>query len=110
MPFATQYPYLSYIIELSNLYESNYNGLQATLEQRVSHGLSFTAGYTYSHSLDDDSYNIGQYLPQDSTHPGREYASSDFDIAHRFTFSMSYALPGKKSPGQLWKAGRSTRS
>ena len=45
--------------------------------------------------------NIGQYLPQDSTHPGREYASSDFDITHRFTFSLTYALPGKKSPGQL---------
>ena len=101
MPFATQYPYLSYIIELSNLYESNYDGLQATLQQRISHGLSFTAGYTYSHSVDDDSYNIGQYLPQDSTHPGREYASSDFDITHRFTLSISYTLPGRKSPGQL---------
>jgi hypothetical protein len=101
MPFAAQYPYLSYIIELSNLYESNYDGLQATLQQRISHGLSFTAGYTYSHSLDDDSYNIGQFLPQDSTHPGREYASSDFDITHRFTLSISYALPGRKSPAQL---------
>lgn len=101
MPFATQYPYLSYIIEMSNLYESNYDGLQATLQQRVSHGLSFTAGYTYSHSLDDDSYNIGQFLPQDSTRPGAEYASSDFDITHRFTLSMTYAFPGKKSPGQL---------
>jgi carboxypeptidase family protein/TonB-dependent receptor-like protein len=101
MPFANQYPYLSYIIEMSNLYESNYAGLQTTLQQRTAHGLSFTLGYTYSHSLDDDSYNIGQYLPQDSTHPGREYASSDFDITHRFTFSMTYALPGKKSPAQL---------
>jgi hypothetical protein len=101
LPFAAQYPYLSYIIEMSNLYESNYNGLQATLQQRISHGLSFTAGYTYSHSVDDDSYNIGQYLPQDSTHPGREYASSDFDITHRFTLSLTYALPAKKSPGQL---------
>jgi hypothetical protein len=75
--------------------------LQATLTQRTSHGLSFIASYTYSHSLDDNSVNIGQNIPQDSRNPGLEYASSDFDVRHRFTFSATYALPGKKSPGQL---------
>jgi hypothetical protein len=100
-PFGASFPYLGYIIVLSNLYESNYSGLQTTLQHRTSHGLSFTLGYTYSHSLDDDSYNIGQWLPQDSRHPGLEYASSDFDITHRLTFSTTYALPGKKSPAQL---------
>ena len=101
LPYAAQYPYLSYIEVLSNKFESNYNGLQTTLQQRTSHGLSFLASYTYSHALDDDSIALGQYLPQDSTHPGREYASGDFDITHRFTFSLTYALPGRKSPGQL---------
>jgi hypothetical protein len=75
--------------------------LQATLQQRTAHGLSFLASYTYSHSLDDDSYNIGQFLPQDSTNPALEYASSDFDIKHRFTFSITYLIPGKESPAQL---------
>jgi hypothetical protein len=51
--------------------------------------------------LDEDSYNIGQFLPQDSNNPALEYASSDFDITHRFTFSITYAIPGKKSPGQI---------
>jgi outer membrane receptor protein involved in Fe transport len=101
LPFATQFPYIGIIDFLSNLYQSNYNGLQTTLTQRTAHGLSFTAGYTYSHGLDDDSYNISPFLPQDSTHPEREYASSDFDIKHRFTFSLTYALPGKQSPAQL---------
>ena len=96
-----KFPYLGSILVLSNLYKSNYNGLQATLQQRTAHGLSFLASYTYSHSLDDDSYNIGQFLPQDSKNPALEYASSDFDIKHRFTFSVTYAIPGKKSPGQL---------
>jgi len=100
-PFAAKFPYLGSILVLSNLYRSNYNGLQATLQQRTSHGLSFLASYTYSHSLDDDSYNIGQFLPQDSNNPALEYASSDFDIKHRFTFSITYAIPGKKAPGQL---------
>ncbi len=100
-PLSGQYPYLGFIDVLSNLYKSNYNGLQVSLTQRPFHGLSFTAGYTYSHALDDDSYNISPFLPQDSTHPEREYASSDFDIRHRFTFSLTYAIPGMKSPGQL---------
>jgi hypothetical protein len=100
-PFATKFPYLGSILVLSNLYKSNYNGLQATLQQRTAHGLSFLASYTYSHSLDEDSYNIGQFLPQDSNNPALEYASSDFDIEHRFTFSITYAIPGMKSPGQL---------
>ena len=100
-PFAAQYPYLGFIDILSNLYSSNYNGLQTTLTERTSHGLSFTLGYTYSHALDNDSYNISPFLPQDSTHPEREYASSDFDLRHRFTFSLTYALPGIKSPAEL---------
>jgi hypothetical protein len=101
LPLNSKFPYLGSILVLSNLYKSNYNGLQATLQQRTSHGLSFLASYTYSHSLDDDSYNIGQFLPQDSTNPALEYASSDFDIKHRFTFSLTYAIPGMKVPGQL---------
>lgn len=100
-PFSAKFPYLGSTIVLSNLYRSNYNGLQTTLQQRTAHGLSFLASYTYSHSLDEDSYNIGQFLPQDSNNPALEYASSDFDITHRFTFSITYAIPGKKSPGQI---------
>ncbi len=100
-PFATQFPYLGFINMMSNLYRSNYNGLQVTVTQRLTHGLSFLAGYTYSHALDDSSTNQNQFLPQDSTHPEREYASSDFDIKHRFTLSLTYAIPGKKSFAQL---------
>jgi Carboxypeptidase regulatory-like domain/TonB dependent receptor len=101
LPFNAKFPYLAFINVLSNLYRSNYNGLQTTLSERTSHGLSFTVGYTYSHALDDDSFNISPFLPQDSTHPERDYASSDFDVRHRLTFSLTYALPGKESPAQL---------
>jgi hypothetical protein len=103
LPYANAFPYVGIINFLSNLYVSNYNGLQVTLTQRPVHGLSFTAGYTYSHALDDDSYNISPFLPQDSTHPGAEYASSDFDLKHRFTFSLTYNIPGREAPAQLLK-------
>ena len=102
-PYATKFPYLGNINWLSNLYTSNYNGLQATLTQRASHGLSFVAGYTYSHSLDGSSFNINIPLPQDSRFPQLNYDSSVFDIRHRFTFSVTYNLPAVQAPAQLLK-------
>jgi len=100
-PYTAKFPYLGFINMMSNQYRSNYAGLQATLTQRLSHGLSFLAGYTWSHALDDSSTNQNQFLPQDSTHPELEYASSDYDIRHRFTLSLTYAIPGVKSFAQM---------
>ena len=104
-PFNTKFPYLSNIFQMGNVYKSNYNGLQVTLNSRNYHGLSMVAGYTYSHSLDDVGANwdfgYGAGLPQDSYNVGREYASSDFDIRHRLTLSFTYAIPGRKGFGQM---------
>jgi len=101
LPFGAQFPYLGFINQYSNLYRSNYNGLQATLTGRNYHGLEFVLGYTYSHALDDMSYNWNQYLPQNSANPAAEYGNSDFDIKHRFTLSLTYNIPGKKTWGQV---------
>ena len=47
-----RFPYLSQIDHVSNRGAySNYNALQATLQGRNYHGLSFLAAYTYSHTL-----------------------------------------------------------
>ncbi|PYX97964.1 MAG: hypothetical protein DMG71_01655 [Acidobacteria bacterium] len=104
-PFNGQFQYLSFIYQMENIYRSNYNGLQTTLTARNYHGFTAVIGYTYSHSLDDVGANwdfgAGLGLPTDSNHPEREYASSDFDMRHRFTLSMTYAIPGKKSFAQL---------
>jgi hypothetical protein len=106
-PFFNAFPYLASIYQLANVYRSNYNGLQVTLTSRDYHGLTATAGYTYAHALDDVGANwdfgAGLGLPQDATHPGREYASSDFDLRHRFTLSFTYSIPGREFPGQLLK-------
>jgi len=103
-PFFNQFPYLSFIYQMGNIYQSNYNGLQTTLTARNYHGFTFVAGYTYSHALDDVGANwdfgAGLGLPSDSTNYKREYASSDFDIRHRLTLAMTYAIPGKKSFAQ----------
>ena len=100
-PYSAKFPFLGFINYLSSTGWSNYNGLQVTVDQKVSHGLSILAGYTYAHALDDGSLDLFALLPQDSRHPELEYASSDFDIRHRFTLTITYSLPSKKSPLQL---------
>jgi len=104
-PYAGKFPYLANIFQMANVYRSNYNGLQVTLNARNYHGLSMVAGYTYSHASDDVGANwdfgYGSGLPQDSYNVGAEYANSDFDIRHRFTLSLTYAIPGRKGYGQM---------
>jgi len=98
--------YLNYINQISNDARSNYHSLQTTLTKRMSHGISFIAGYTYSHGLDNGSLNRTAYIPQDSFNPQLEYGASDFDVRHRFTFTTTYQIPGIKGYGQLlegWK-------
>jgi hypothetical protein len=104
-PFNSKFGYLANIFQMGNVYRSNYNGLQVTMNARNYHGLSAVVGYTYAHASDDVGANwdfgYGSGLPQDSTHVEREYANSDFDIRHRLTISLTYAIPGKKGLGQM---------
>jgi hypothetical protein len=104
VPFVNKFGYLGNIFNMANIYRSNYNGLQATLNSRNFHGLSMVAGYTYSHALDNVGANwdfgYGSGLPQNAYNPGAEYANSDFDVRHRLTVSLTYAIPGKKGYAQ----------
>jgi hypothetical protein len=104
--YTAKFPYLGFIDQTQNNGRSNYHSLQTTLTKRVSHGLSFTTGYTYAHGLDNGSLSRFGNLPQDSLKPNLEYASGDSDVRHRVTVTATYALPGKKGFGQLlegWK-------
>ena len=56
-PYAAGFPYLHFINQVSNGSYSKYNSLQVTLTKRLSQGLSFLAGYTYGHGLDNGSLN-----------------------------------------------------
>ena len=78
---------------------SSYNSLQASVTKRFSHGLTFLASYTWSHSLDDYSGDLTgtsdvTVVPGNQA-PGQlnNYASSDFDRRNRFVFSGIYDLP-----------------
>jgi len=100
-PYFSKFPYIQYILQMSNLYRSHYHAVQASLTQRTSHGLSFTVAYTYSHATDDVSQNFGGTTPLHNENPALNYGNSDYDIRHRFTFEATYAIPGPKTPGQI---------
>jgi len=72
---------------------SNYNALQVQVRKRLSNGLQFTAGYTYSHALDEQS-GLGLFFTGNNPLNGRSnYASADFDQTHVFLINYTYALP-----------------
>jgi len=100
-PYGVQYPWLGFINVMSNDVHSNYNSLQTTLTKRLSHGVSFIAGYTYAHGLDNGSLNRFGLLPQNSQDVAAEYGNSDFDVRHRFTLTATYNIPGIKG---YWQA------
>ena len=102
-PFATKFPYLGYIIWLSNNNLSNYNGLQVALTQHAWHGLSYVAGYTFSHALGESPDNESYESPINSATPRELYGTTQFDITHQFTFSATYEIPGLNAPAQLLK-------
>ena len=74
-PYFAKFPYLSNVFQMANVYRSNYDGLQVTLNARNYHGLSMVAGYTYSHALDDVGANwdfgYGSGLPQNAYNVAR---------------------------------------
>lgn len=95
-PFAATLPYVSAIYYLTAAGSSSYNALQTSFRRNFSHGLSVSANYTWSHSIDDiagSSYSTSPYglLPnQVSTY---DRGNSDVDLRHRFAISASYAFP-----------------
>ena len=101
-PLYSKFPYIGFLDETQNVGFSNYNALQVTLTQRRYHGLYFLASYSYGHGL-DDFYGAPPQRGgmQNNTQPGLDYGTSDYDVKHRFTLSLTYNIPGKKSPAEL---------
>jgi hypothetical protein len=87
---------------------ANYNGLQTSVEKRMSHGLTVLANYTFSKSLDDLPFSEGVsgfdtgYSALPLNNPNRhsfDYGPSSFDHTHVFTGSYVWQSPSLKSNG-----------
>jgi len=94
------FPWLGFFNYLSNRSNSNFNSLQVTLTKRYSHGLYLLAGYTYAHAIDTATSNLAG-VPPDSNNYNEERGNGDYDIRHRFTFSLTYDLPAIRTKWQM---------
>lgn len=93
------YPLLSPQLQYTdNVANSNYNALTIRVEKRAAAGLNLLASYTWSHAIDDTSFNIGGF-EQYTWNLKAERANSDVDAPNRLVFGYDYVLPfgrGKK--------------
>jgi hypothetical protein len=76
-----------------------YNALQMVLRQHVSHGLEFTANYTYgqamTNSLGNYALNVNGFSGafQNYYNSHADYGPAGYDVRHNFSATGVYALP-----------------
>ncbi len=72
---------------------SSFNALTATLEHRMSAGLTASASYTWSHSINDtpeaNSYEFSNFI-EDTTNRKRDRGNSSVNRPNAFTLSSVY--------------------
>jgi hypothetical protein len=102
------YPDFGVTAQMSSGANANYKGLQVQFTRRMSNGLQFLAGYTWSKNISNNEGEEGGYsdggapLGQNDNDQRNERALTVNDVRHRFTFSSLYELPFGK--GRRWLA------
>ncbi|MGB9435192.1 MAG: hypothetical protein WBQ89_23295, partial [Candidatus Acidiferrum sp.] len=89
-------PVFSNIFSENTVANSNYNGLQVSLEKNFSHGLLFQASYTFSKAIDQGASFENELNP---INPNATRGLSLLDAKNRFVFSPVWQLPIPKKDG-----------
>ena len=99
------YPTVNTIELFTDGATSTYHSLQIKVQRQFSHGLNLLSAYTFSRAIDDAT----DFASSDSSeHVLNSYnlhlqkAVSSFDVTHRFTAALNYAIP---SPVARWVLG-----
>ena len=106
--FATNGGFTGKITSYRPLSQSNYNGLQASLNRRFTNGLLLNFSWTWSKAMDDAtaatfSTVLTPRRPQDSQNVAADYSRSALDRTHRITLVAVYDLPFFKTSSWLLK-------
>lgn len=92
------YPLLGSFTSIESDANSSYHSLQVQLNKRFSRGVQFTTAYTWSHAIDEvsDLFDLAgaPSLPQDNFNRRAERGDANFDVRHRFVYSLIWNLPG----------------
>jgi hypothetical protein len=107
--FATA-PLLTNISTTASRGRSNYHALQASMRQRLDHGLEYLASYTLGRAMANQLgyYGSGGQTAAEGTYwmnaydPEANYGPAFFDVRHNFVFSANYELPF--GHGRSWGA------
>ncbi len=71
---------------------ASYDSMVATVRHNFSHGLTFLGSWTYAHSIDTASYEIG-FQQTDPLNQAIDKGSSDYDVRHNFVASVVWEVP-----------------
>ena len=108
-PAAAPSPVFSTFNEIYSGAVSNYNGLTATYNQRLTYGFTIQANYTWSHALDEVSNAGSTAVFNAGTSPSiayqlnpvclrcNNYGNADYDIRNYFSASYVWQTPWKFS-------------
>ena len=91
-----QYPYITPTDYEDSTGNSNYNALQASVNQATSHGLRYLLAYTWSKSIDlacSGYLGIEGCQLQNPYDPQTERSVSSFDLTNSFSGNVVYELP-----------------
>jgi hypothetical protein len=97
----------SWVAMTTNNARSRYHSLQAQYRRSIAGGLEALASYTWSHSIDNDSSDSFLAWAGPGAGPSVDRGSSDFDLRHSFTGSLSYTAPkrfGAWLLSGIWRA------
>jgi hypothetical protein len=109
LPSAAPDPRFGRVVQYTNRGWSNYNGLVASVQQRMKWGFTGQFSYTWSHSLDTisngglQSYNLASNGSSFVTQivPGNlqalNYSNSDYDFRHNLSLNYVWEAPFKSS-------------
>jgi hypothetical protein len=109
-----RYQNFANIVETNMGGNTGYHGLQAALQQRMSHGVTFLLNYTFAKALDNLPYASNNSFAQ----PGQsyvypvyspnfkslDYGRSDFDVRHNVSASYLWTLPQLRGGVALGRA------
>ena len=84
---------------------SLYHGLQVQYRRRVLDGFQSLISYSWSHSLDNDSSDAFLVWAGTGAPAARDHASSDFDLRHSLTATLTYEFPVRPTGRARWAGG-----
>ena len=86
---------------------ASYNGMNVQVEKRFAAGLNFTAGFTWSHTIDNIAELFGGSAGdlQQTADFNASRGSSGFDVRQRFVSSTVYQLPFGKGKTFMNRGG-----